>query len=116
MQSVKPSHFGQASSRVGSLRRAGATEVVPETFEASLMLVPHALRIDESHNYREELKSVVLAPGSWAAGRSLAQIRAAGEIVVTSALPEALEHAEAVMLAGKESLFTRRCWQFALGS
>jgi hypothetical protein len=100
MQSVKPSHFGQAGSRVGSLGRAGATEVVPETFEASLMLVSHALRINESLSYREELKSVVLAPGGRAVGRSLAQIRAAGEIAVTSGLPEALEHAENFLLAG----------------
>ena len=152
----------QDDTRVEELKLAGATEVVPETFEASLMLVSHALLllhvpmsrivrtvgdirahrysmlrsivrrdnalpIDESHSYREELKSVVLPPGSWAVGRSLSDIKAAGaEVVVTGVrrtgilgrepdaamalregdvvviygLPEALEHAEAVLLAG----------------
>ena len=152
----------QDDTRVEELKRAGATEVVPETFEASLMLVSHtllllqvpmsrvvrtvgdirahrysmlrsivrrdsALPIDESHSYREELKSVVLPPGSWAVGRSLADVRAAGadviftgvrrtgilgrepdagmalragDVVVIYGLPEALEHAETVLLAG----------------
>lgn len=152
----------QDDSRVDELKNAGATEVVPETFEASLMLVSHtllllqvpmsrvvrtvgdirahrysmlrsivrrdsALPIDESHSYREELKSVVLPPGSWAVGRSLADVRAAGadvvftgvrrtgilgrepdaatvlregDVVVIYGLPEALEHAETVLLAG----------------
>jgi CPA2 family monovalent cation:H+ antiporter-2 len=152
----------QDDSRVDELKSAGATEVVPETFEASLMLVSHtllllqvpmsrvvravgdirahrysmlrsivrrdsALPIDESHSYREELKSVVLPPGSWAVGRSLADVRAAGadvvftgvrrtgilgrepdaamalregDVVVIYGLPEALEHAETVLLAG----------------
>jgi CPA2 family monovalent cation:H+ antiporter-2 len=152
----------QDDTRVEELKRAGATEVVPETFEASLMLVSQtllllqmpmsrvvrtigdirahrysmlrsivrrdsALPIDESHSYREELKSVVLPPGSWAVGRSLADIRMAGaevvftgvrragilgrepdttmllregDVVVIYGLPEALEHAETVLLAG----------------
>lgn len=152
----------QDDTRVDELKRAGATEVVPETFEASLMLVSHtllllqvpmsrvvrtvgdirahrysmlrsivrrdsALPIDESHSYREELKSVVLPPGSWAVGRSLEDVREAGadvvftgvrragilgrepdaamalregDVVVIYGLPEALEHAENVLLAG----------------
>lgn len=152
----------QDDTRVDELKNAGATEVVPETFEASLMLVSHALLllnvplskvvrtigdiradrysimrsiirrdhalpIGAAHSYREELKSIVLPPGSWAVGRSLTEIRAAGaevaftavrrdgilgrepdsdmrlrdgDIVVIYGLPEALEHAEAVLLAG----------------
>ncbi len=152
----------QDDTRVEELKRAGATEVVPETFEASLMLVSQtllllqvpmsrvvrtvgdirahrysmlrsivrrdtALPIDESHSYREELKSVVLPPGSWAVGRSLADVKAAGadvvfsgvrrsgilgrepdgamalregDVLVIYGLPAALEHAETVLLAG----------------
>jgi CPA2 family monovalent cation:H+ antiporter-2 len=149
-------------SRLGELMAAGATEVVPETFEASLMLVSHtlmllnmpvprvvrligsirgnrystlrslfrrddALAIDDQHEFREELKSVVLPPQAWAVGRSLAEVREhgadatvtavrrqgivgrdpapdtvlrEGDIVIIYGRPEALEHAEAVMLAG----------------
>jgi CPA2 family monovalent cation:H+ antiporter-2 len=86
-----------------------------------------ALPIDESHSYREELKSVVLPPGSWAVGRSLADVKAAGadvvftgvrrtgilgrepddamalregDVVVIYGVPDALERAETVLLAG----------------
>lgn len=152
----------QDDTRLAELREAGATEVVPETFEASLMLVSHvlmllrvpvsrvirtigeirrhrystlrsvfrhdaALPIDEAHAYREELKSVVLPPGAWAVGRTLGEVRnrgadvaftgvrrqgilgrepapetvlREGDIVVIYGQPEALEHAEAVLLAG----------------
>lgn len=148
--------------RISELKEAGATEVVPETFEASLMLVSHVLMllhvpvsrvvrvlqeirtnryallrnlirredprpIDETHPYREEIKSVVIPPGAWSVGRTLAQVREQGaevsitgirrqgilgrepssdteiregDIVVLYGLPEALEHAEAVLLAG----------------
>ena len=144
------------------LTDAGATEVVPETFEASLMLVSHtlmllnvpvsrvvrtvgsirsnrystlrnifrrddALPLDDEHAYREELKSVVVPPGAWAVGRSIDEVRARGaevaftgvrrqgilgrepasgkrlregDVVVLYGLPEALEHAEAVLLTG----------------
>lgn len=149
-------------TRLKELMDAGATEVVPETFEASLMLVSHtlmllrmpvsrvvrtighvrenryatlrslfrradALEIDEQHAFREELKSVVLPPGAWSVGRTLAEVRAQGaevaftavrrqgivgrepaetlrlregDVVVVYGAPEALEHAEAVLLAG----------------
>lgn len=152
----------QDDARLTDLRNAGATEVVPETFEASLMLVSHvlmhlnvpvsrvvrtvgeirsnryatlrnifrrddALQIDETHDFREELKSVVIPPGAWAVGRSLAEIRGKGaevaftglrrqgilgrepssdtelregDVIVIYGQPEALEHAEAVLLAG----------------
>ncbi len=152
----------QDDTRLAELRAAGATEVVPETFEASLMLVSHtlmllqvpvsrvvrtlghirdnryaalrnifrredALAIDETHEYREELKTVVISPGAWAVGRSLADARARGaevtftglrrqgilgrepaaetrlregDVLVLYGLPEQLEHAEAVLLAG----------------
>jgi CPA2 family monovalent cation:H+ antiporter-2 len=152
----------QDDTLLRELTDAGATEVVPETFEASLMLVSHtlmllnvpvsrvvrtvggirsnryatlrnifrrddALPIDEQHAYREELKSVVVPPGAWAVGRSISEVRARGaqvaftgvrrqgilgrepasemilregDVVVLYGLPESLEHAEAVLLAG----------------
>ncbi|HUK02574.1 MAG TPA: cation:proton antiporter [Steroidobacteraceae bacterium] len=148
--------------RMQELKDAGATEVVPETFEASLMLVSQVLMllnvplsnvvsavgdirsnryallrsihrredarpIDETHVYREELKSIVLPPGAWAVDRTVDDVRARGaevsitgirrhgilgrepagdtrlcegDIVVIYGLPEALEHAEGVLLAG----------------
>lgn len=147
-------------SRAGELKAAGATEVVPEAFEASLMLASHVLmslklpaatvmrsvaelrgnryemlrnviaRGDESGNdaaFAEQVRSVVLPPGSWCIGKSLEEVRRAGadvaftgirrqgilgreptgdtcfedgDIVVIYGTPEALEHAEAVLLAG----------------
>jgi len=140
------------------LSEAGATEVVPETFEASLTLVsqaltllnlpaPQVLRIVESLRRQrystlrtlagtvrseeeagpEGLRSVVLPPTAWAVGRRLGEVRArgaevaftairrqgitgrepdrdtelrTGDVVVIYGTPEALEHAEAVLLAG----------------
>ena len=144
------------------LLAAGATEVIPETLEAALMLVSHALLvldvpmsrvvktvgeirrhrysllrsvfrgdqsepIDESHALREELHTVVIPPGAWAVERSIEEVRRrgaevsfsavrrdgivgrdpdpamklrAGDVVVLYGVPEALEHAEAVLLAG----------------
>jgi CPA2 family monovalent cation:H+ antiporter-2 len=152
----------QDDTRLNDLTQAGATEVVPETFEASLMLVSHtlmllrvpvsrvvrtvgavrrnryatlrsifrredALPIDEDHAYREELKSVVIPPGAWAAGRTIddvllrgakvgftsvrrqgivgrapdsSMILREGDVVVLHGAPEDLEHAEALLLAG----------------
>ena len=103
----------QDDTGLKELMDAGATEVVPETFEASLMLVSHtlmllntpvsrvvrtighirenrystlrslfrrsdALAIDESHTFREELKTVVLPPGAWSVGRSLGDVKNRG--------------------------------------
>jgi CPA2 family monovalent cation:H+ antiporter-2 len=144
------------------LLAAGATEVIPETLEAALMLVSHALlvldvpmsrvvktvgeirrhrysllrsvfrsdraaAIDTDHALREELHTVVIPPGAWSIGRSLEEARRrgaevsftavrrdgivgrdpdpsmklrAGDVVVLYGMPEALEHAEAVLLAG----------------
>jgi CPA2 family monovalent cation:H+ antiporter-2 len=152
----------QDDAGLAELNEAGATEVVPETFEASLMLVSQVLMllnvpmskvmhtvgeirngryatlrniyrhsearpIDESHAFREELRSIVLPPQAWAVGRTLEQIRGRGaevaftavrrhgitgrepagtmalqegDIVIAYGTPEALEHAEAVLLAG----------------
>jgi len=150
-------------ARLKELKEAGATEVVPETFEASLMLVSQVLMLlhvpvsrvvhtigavrasryellrsihrredprpspDESQPYREELKSIVIPPGAWAVGRTVSDLRARGaqvaitairrhgilgreptddtriregDIVIVYGLPEALEHAEGVLLAG----------------
>jgi CPA2 family monovalent cation:H+ antiporter-2 len=139
----------QDDSRFAELAQAGATEVVPETLEASLTLLSQALTllqvpaaqvassIDTIRRQRyatlrtpesaEGLRSVVLPPGGWAVGRRLEQVRARGaevafaavrrqgitgrepggetelregDVVVIYGTPEALEHAEAVLLAG----------------
>jgi CPA2 family monovalent cation:H+ antiporter-2 len=149
-------------ARLAELREAGATEVVPETFEASLMLVSQVLMllrmpmsqvmrtvgqirstryailrnvvtrdgeqpIEETHELAEEVKSVVLPPQAWAIGRTIDEARAHGanvtftgirrqgilgrepdgdarlrdgDIVVIYGPAEALEHAEAILLAG----------------
>jgi len=148
--------------RLKELQDAGATDVVPETFEASLMLVSHVLMLlhvpvtrvvrtvndirnnryavlrnivrrgdarplDETHEHREEIKSVVVPPGAWAVGRTLGDVRSRGvevaftgirrlgilgrepagdtvlrdgDIVVIYGQPEELERAESVLLAG----------------
>ncbi len=152
----------QDEARLTELQDAGATDVVPETFEASLMLVSHVLMllhvpvsrvvrtlgeirgsryrvlrnlvrsedapaVDAASEPHEELKSVVIPPGAWSVGRSLAEVRGHGvavaftgvrrhgilgrepandtvlrdgDIVVLYGLPEELERAEAVLLAG----------------
>ncbi len=152
----------QDDARIEELRAAGATDVVPETFEASLMLVSHVLMllhvpvsrvvrtlgdirnnrytvlrnivrrgdarpVDETSEHREEIKSVVLPPGAWSIGRTLAEVRSHdvavsftgvrrhgilgrepagdtvlrdGDIVVIYGQPEYLERGEAVLLAG----------------
>ncbi|MFZ9060332.1 MAG: NAD-binding protein, partial [Steroidobacteraceae bacterium] len=149
-------------SRLDDLLAAGATEVIPETLEAALMLASHALLVlqapmsrvvrtigdirrhrygllrgvfrgsdggpaEGSHPLREELRSVVLPPGAWSVGRSLGEVSGRGlevtfaavrrggivgrdpepgmvlrdgDVVVAFGTPEALEHAEAVLLAG----------------
>jgi monovalent cation:H+ antiporter-2, CPA2 family len=144
----------------GELKAAGATEVVPEAFEASLMLASHVLMSlklpvstvmrtvaelrgnryemlrtviadgeDAGHDavFAEQVRSVVLPPGSWCIGKRVDEVRRAGaqvaftgirrqgilgrepsgetefedgDIVVIYGTPEALEHAEAVLLAG----------------
>jgi CPA2 family monovalent cation:H+ antiporter-2 len=83
--------------------------------------------LDESHAFREELHSVVLPPHAWAVGRSIAELTERGSTAVVSAVrrdgivgrepapdtllkegdvvvvcgtPEAVEHAESVLLMG----------------
>jgi monovalent cation:H+ antiporter-2, CPA2 family len=151
----------QDDSKLAELKDAGATEVVPETFEASLMLASHVLLMlkmpttqvvrtvgelrenryamlrqvvaedTDSHAHAgaalDMTRSIVLPPGAWAVGRTLDQIRASGaavefngvrrngivgrnpegdtqlregDIVIIYGTPEALEHAEGVLLAG----------------
>jgi CPA2 family monovalent cation:H+ antiporter-2 len=149
----------QDDTRLADLSQAGATEVVPETFEASLTLVsqaltllqlpamqvtrvvdtirtqryatlrtqPAAARLEEDTEPAELLRSVVLPPRAWAVGRRLEEVRIhgaevaftairrqgitgrepagdtelrEGDVVVIYGLPAALEHAEAVLLAG----------------
>jgi len=152
----------QDDTKLEELQSAGATAVVPETFEASLMLLSHLLllmklpvakvirtvndirksrygmlrhyfrdaeaeHLDETHAFREELHSVILPPNAWAVGRSIAElaVRGAkaevsavrrdgivgrepgpgtifkvGDVVVMYGTPEAVEHAETVLLMG----------------
>lgn len=152
----------QDDTRLEELRAAGASEVVPETFEASLMLASHALlalktpvsrvvrtigtmRSDRYQSLRglvrgelelpqldgpelsEELASVVIPPGAAGIGKQIETLVPAlgpvridrvvrrdrvlrapcdtvrleqGDQVVLCGTPEALEHAEQVLLAG----------------
>jgi CPA2 family monovalent cation:H+ antiporter-2 len=152
----------QDDTKLEELQAAGATEVVPETFEASLMLLSHLLllvklpvgqvirtvndirshrysmlrqyfraagaeHLDESHAFREELHSVILPPHAWAVGRSITDLIARGskatvnavrrdgivgrdpepdtvfkegDVVVVYGTPEAVEHAETLLLMG----------------
>jgi CPA2 family monovalent cation:H+ antiporter-2 len=152
----------QDDGRLEELQRAGATEVVPETFEASLMLLSHLLVLlkmpvarvirtindirshrysmlkeyfraseselkDDDRGFREELHSVILPPHAWAVGRSLAELSnrgsqatvsavrrdgivgrepaletvlKEGDVVVVCGTPEAVEHAETLLLMG----------------
>jgi CPA2 family monovalent cation:H+ antiporter-2 len=142
----------QDDTKLEELQAAGATEVVPETFEASLMLLSHVLLVLKlpvsrvirtvndirSHRYAmlrqffpaadaEELHSVILPPHAWAVGRTVEELsrrgsRAVvsavrrdgivgrepgpdtifkvGDVVVVCGTPEAVEHAETVLLMG----------------
>ena len=152
----------QDDSKLEELQAAGATEVVPETLEASLMLLSHLLLVlklpvtrvirtvndirshrygmlqqhfrsagakflDDSHAFREELHSVVLPPHAWAVGKSIAELERrgstasvsavrrdgivgrepapdtrfkVGDVVVVCGTPEAVEHAETLLLMG----------------
>lgn len=152
----------QDDTKLEQLQAAGATEVVPETFEASLMLLSHLLlllklpvprvirtvndirsgrysmlrqyfrgagaeHLDETHAFREELHSVILPPHAWAVGRSIAELSGRGsqasvsavrrdgivgrepspdtifkegDVVVVCGTPEAVEHAETLLLMG----------------
>jgi CPA2 family monovalent cation:H+ antiporter-2 len=152
----------QDDAKLDLLQRAGATEVVPETLEASLMLVSHTLLllgvpvsrvvktvgdirnhryamlrrlfrrddarpIDDTHVLREELHTVVLPPGAYSVGKSVADlgleqgevtitairrdgivgrqpepstVLREGDVVVLYGTPEALEHGEARLLMG----------------
>jgi CPA2 family monovalent cation:H+ antiporter-2 len=83
--------------------------------------------LDDSHAFREELHSVILPPHAWAVGRSIAELadrgsQAAvsavrrdgivgrqpgadtifkeGDVVVVCGTPEAVEHAETLLLMG----------------
>ena len=152
----------QDDAKLEELQAAGATEVVPETFEASLMLLSHLLllmkvpvgrvirsvndirshrysmmrqyfrdsgaeHLDDSHAFREQLHSVILPPHAWAVGRSIIELAERGstaavsavrrdgivgrdpkpdtvfkegDVVVVYGTPEAVEHAETVLLMG----------------
>jgi monovalent cation:H+ antiporter-2, CPA2 family len=152
----------QDDTKLTELQAAGATEVVPETFEASLMLLSHLLllvklpvaavlrtvndirshrysmlrqyfrdageeHLDASHAFREELHSVILPPHGWAVGRTITDLKERGaevtvnavrrdgivgrdpgpdtvfkegDVVVVYGTPEAVEHAETLLLMG----------------
>jgi CPA2 family monovalent cation:H+ antiporter-2 len=152
----------QDDTKLTELQAAGATEVVPETFEASLMLLSHLLllvkqpvgtvlrtvndirshrysmlrqyfrddyapHLDATHAFREELHSVILPPHAWAVGRSITDLKERGsevsvnavrrdgivgrdpgpdtvfkegDVVVVYGTPEAVEHAETLLLMG----------------
>src|SRR6202012_1827823 len=152
----------QDDTKLTELQAAGATEVVPETFEASLMLLSHLLllvklpvrtvlrtvndirshrysmlrqyfrdagaeQLDDSHAFREELHSGILPPSAWAVGRSITACKERGskasgnagrregivgrdpapdtvfkegDVVVVYGTPEAVEHAETLLLMG----------------
>jgi monovalent cation:H+ antiporter-2, CPA2 family len=152
----------QDDAKLVELQAAGATEVVPETFEASLMLLSHLLllvklpvgqvirtvndirshryqmlrqyfreadaeHLDQTHAFREELHSVILPPHAWAVGRSITDLMTRGsqatvnavrrdgivgrepgadtvfkegDVVVVYGTPEAVEHAETLLLMG----------------
>ena len=152
----------QDDTRLEELQAAGATEVVPETFEASLMLLSHLLLLlklpvsrvirtvndirshrygmlrqyfraagaeilDDTHAFREELHSVILPPHAWAVGRTISELSdrgskatvsavrregivgrepaldtifKVGDVVVVCGTPEAVEHAETLLLMG----------------
>ena len=147
---------------LAELVKAGATEVVPETFEASLMLVSQVLMllnvpvtrvvrtVGEIRRGRyttlrsvvptdmggaagmpeeqgEGIASIVVPPRAWAVGRPLSEVRARGaevaftalrrngitgrepadstvlnegDLIVVYGMPDAVEHAEAIVLAG----------------
>ena len=147
---------------LNELMQAGATEVVPETLEASLMLVSQVLMllnvpvarvvrtVGEIRRARystlrgvilpdtvasaapaeeegESIGSVVIPPQAWSVGRTLEEIRARGaevaftavrrhgitgrepagdlvlregDVLVVYGTPAAIEHAEAILLAG----------------
>lgn len=147
---------------IDQLRAVGATEVVPETFEASLMLAAHTLMalnmsirnvvgvMDQIRRARyatlrsvllpytpggavegdegqEGISSIVIPPLAWSVGKTLRDVRARGAEVAFTALrrrgitgrepddatvlrggdvlvvygqPQAIEHAEAILLAG----------------
>ncbi len=152
----------QDDSKLEQLQKAGATEVIPETLEASLMLLSHLLLVlklpvtrvirtvndirshryemlrqyfpaagaellDDTHAFREELHSVILPPHAWAVGRTIAELSArgskaavsavrrdgivgrepgpdtlfkVGDVVVMCGTPQAVEHAETLLLMG----------------
>jgi monovalent cation:H+ antiporter-2, CPA2 family len=148
-------------TRAAALLAAGATQIIPETFEMGLILVGAALRalnvpaarvaqalgqvrdnryvllrnvrphtdspVPAEVAQREEVRTVVIPPGAWAVGRSVEEVRTRGaavaftgirrhgilgtapagatrlregDIVLIHGRPEALEHAEGVLLAG----------------
>lgn len=152
----------QDDSKLEELQNAGATEIIPETLEASLMLVSHVLLllnvpvsrvvktvgdirnnryamlrrlfrrddsrlVEDTGTLNEELHTVVLPPGAYCVGKSLADLKLdkddititairrdgilgrqpepstvlrEGDVVVLCGTPEALEHGEARLLMG----------------
>jgi monovalent cation:H+ antiporter-2, CPA2 family len=152
----------QDDAKLEELQQAGATEIIPETLEASLMLVSHVLllldvpvsrvvktvgdirnnrysmlrrlfrrddarQVEDVEAESEELHTVVLPPGAYCVGKSLADLKLdnddvtitairrdgilgqqpeastvlrEGDVVILAGTPEALEHGEARLLMG----------------
>ncbi|HKR34595.1 MAG TPA: cation:proton antiporter [Steroidobacteraceae bacterium] len=152
----------QDDTKLEELQQAGATEIVPETLEASLMLVSHVLllldvpvsrvvktvgdirnnryamlrrlfrrddarMVDDGDTGNEELHTVVLPPGAYCVGKTLADLKLdsedvtvtairrdgilgqqptpttvlrEGDVVILAGAPEALENGEARLLMG----------------
>lgn len=152
----------QDDTKLEELQQAGATEIVPETLEASLMLVSHVLllldvpvsrvvktvgdirnnryamlrrlfrrddarMVEDVDTGNEELHTVVLPPGAYCVGKTLADLELArdqvtvtairrdgilgqqptpatvlreGDVVILAGAPEALENGEARLLMG----------------
>ena len=137
----------QDDAKLEELQQAGATEIVPETLEASLMLVSHVLllldvpvsrvvktvgdirnnrysmlrrlfrrddarQVEDVDTGNEELHTVVLPPGAYCVGKTLADLKLEGDEVTITAIrrdgilgqqPEAstvLREGDVVILAG----------------
>jgi CPA2 family monovalent cation:H+ antiporter-2 len=152
----------QDDTKLEDLQTAGATEIVPETLEASLMLVSHVLllldvpvsrvvktvgdirnnryamlrrllrrddarQVEDVDTGNEELHTVVLPPGAYCVGKTLADLELGrdevtvtairrdgilgqqpmpttvlreGDVVILAGTPEALENGEARLLMG----------------
>ena len=109
--------------------RAGTTEIRSSRYALLRGVLRQDLlpALDEIEDQRDQTRAVVLPPGAWAVGRELEDVRGAGaavsftglrrrgilgrdpvpeallrdgDIVVVSGAPDAIEHAETILLSG----------------